>query len=123
MFRFHSARRRPRQASQRRHLFAARPNLEQLESRDLLSAYPLTPLEVRTAYGFTQLSASLNGSGQTIAIVDAYDHPTIFGDLDTFDNRFSWDGGTQSLYQAFGASSQVLTKVTQTGKIRADAGW
>src|SRR5438094_10667803 len=41
------------------------------------------PAQIRHAYGFDQLS--YNGLGQTVAIVDAYDDPNIFSDLDTFD--------------------------------------
>ena len=33
-----------------------------------------TPAQIRTAYGINNLS--LDGTGQTIAIVDAYDDPT-----------------------------------------------
>ena len=35
-----------------------------------------TPAQIRTAYGINNLS--LDGTGQTIAIVDAYDNPDIF---------------------------------------------
>ena len=48
------------------------------------SAY--TPAQIRTAYGINDLS--LDGTGQTIAIVDAYDDPAIFQAVDTFDNQF-----------------------------------
>ena len=39
-----------------------------------------TPAQVRTAYGINDLS--LDGTGQTIAIVDAYDDPAIFQAVD-----------------------------------------
>ncbi len=45
-----------------------------------------TPSQIRHAYGFDQLP--YDGSGQTIAIVDAYDDPTILSDLRAFDNIF-----------------------------------
>jgi hypothetical protein len=45
---------------------------------------PYTPAQIQTAYGFNQLSQ--NGSGQTIAIVDAYDDPNIVKDLAYFDS-------------------------------------
>jgi len=45
-----------------------------------------TPAEIRDAYGINNLS--LDGAGQTIAIVDAYDNPSIFQALDTFDLQF-----------------------------------
>lgn len=52
-----------------------------------------TPAQIRKAYGFDNLtipngSAPADGSGQTIAIVDAYDDPSIKTDLATFDTQF-----------------------------------
>jgi hypothetical protein len=47
---------------------------------------PYTPAQIRHAYGFDQLS--YDGAGQTIAIVDAYDNPTIANDLKAFNARF-----------------------------------
>jgi subtilase family serine protease len=46
----------------------------------------MTPAEIRTAYGINSLAG--NGAGQTIAIVDAYDDPTIASDLQAFDAAF-----------------------------------
>jgi hypothetical protein len=44
------------------------------------------PAQMRHAYGFDQLSA--DGTGQTIAIVDAFDDPNITSDLNTFSSQF-----------------------------------
>jgi len=100
----------------------ARLRVELLESRTLLTAYPLSPGLVRHAYGFDQLTAS--GAGQTIAIIDAYDDPNVFSDLDTFDQTYSWSaGGSSTLYQQFGASSTFLTKATPQGHPRGNSGW
>jgi hypothetical protein len=44
------------------------------------------PAQIRHAYGFDQLS--LDGTGQTIAIVDAYRAPTMAADLKVFDTQF-----------------------------------
>jgi subtilase family serine protease len=70
-----------------------RPRVEALEDRTVPAA--LTPAQVRHAYGLDQTSYSLNGrpiqgdgSGQTIAIVDAYHDPNVFRDLQTFDRQF-----------------------------------
>src|SRR6185295_4664940 len=44
----------------------------------------LTPTQIRKAYGFDQISFGAiqgDGRGQTIAIIDAYDAPTIANDL------------------------------------------
>lgn len=46
-----------------------------------------TPSQIRAAYGFDKLTSS-NGSGQIIAIVDAYDDPTAASDLQTFISQY-----------------------------------
>jgi hypothetical protein len=76
-----------------------------------------TPAQIRHAYGFDQISlpngAAADGSGQTIAIVDAYDDPNIANDLHQFDVRF-------------GLPDPTFTKVNQnggTGMPAADSGW
>jgi len=72
--------------------FQARLRVEELESRTLLSvAY--TPAQILTAYGINQIAFSNgaikgDGSGQTIAIVDAYYDPTIQSDLATFSSKY-----------------------------------
>ena len=43
------------------------------------------PADLQTAY---KLPSSTHGSGQTIAIVDAYDHPTIADDVNKFSTTF-----------------------------------
>jgi hypothetical protein len=90
-----------------------RPTLEHLEERTLLSGVqptyqllrnasgvaPLaspsptgyTPAQVRHGYGFDQIqfgSIAGDGTGQTVAIVDAFDDPNIQSDLDAFSNQF-----------------------------------
>src|SRR6266851_8083767 len=104
--------------------------IEELESRALLSASapagwvaepnlflqpaatggkaPYSPYQIRHAYGLDKLS--LDGSGQTIAIVDAYDHPNILSDLQQFD-------------RAFGLPDPVFTKATPQGQPAVDNGW
>src|ERR1700693_1141808 len=63
----------------------AQPNLTFLAgSGSSFNVY--SPAQIRAAYGFNQLS--LNGAGQTIAIVDAYNDPTIKADLAKFDSQF-----------------------------------
>jgi subtilase family serine protease len=42
-----------------------------------------SPTQIRTAYGFNRVN--LNGAGQTIAIVDAFDAPNMRSDLAAFD--------------------------------------
>src|SRR5205823_6189688 len=76
-----------------------------------------TPAQIRHAYGFDQITFSNgvkgDGTGQTIAIVDAYDDPNIFKDLDVFDSTFGLPG----------PASSVLTKATPQGKPRTNSSW
>lgn len=88
----------------------AAANIERLEQRALLSVGTIlshvhanttfqvvhhaahmtsvsyTPTQMQAAYGFNNVSN--NGSGQTIAIVDAYNDPTIQADLQQFDTTY-----------------------------------
>ncbi len=50
----------------------------------------LSPAQIITAYNFptTNSTGGLPGTGKTIAIVDAYDDPSIASDLATFDTQF-----------------------------------
>ena len=64
-----------------------------------------SPSAIRTAYGLDQVAfgnVTGDGSGQTIAIIDAYNDPTIKSDLVAFD-------------AAFGLRNSTLTVVSQTG--------
>ena len=77
-----------------------------------------SPAQIRQAYGFDKIAfnngtVAGDGSGTTIAIVDAYDDPNIANDLHQFDLQF-------------GLPDPVLTKVNQTRRRRlpaANAGW
>jgi hypothetical protein len=120
---------------------APKPALESLESRDLLSgfAYPnyillngdrgaqplgspgptgISPSRVRHAYGFDQIffnngTVPGDGTGTTIAIVDAFDDPSAAGDLHQFD-------------VTFGLPDPVFTKLNQNGGTTppaANSGW
>ena len=50
-----------------------------------------TPSFLKTAYNFP---SGLDGTGQTIVIVDAFGSPTIQSDLNTFDSAFSIPAAT-----------------------------
>jgi Domain of unknown function (DUF4214) len=79
------------------------PRFEELETRNLLTAVlpftlaqqlrrgfsGYTPAQIGAAYGISQLSVSKPGSGETIAIVDAFQSPDIQADLSTFDAKFN----------------------------------
>jgi hypothetical protein len=67
-----------------------RPRLEELECRTLPSTYG--PGQISHAYGFDQVTlpdgSAGDGTGQTIAIVDAYDAPNVAQDLQAFDQAW-----------------------------------
>jgi hypothetical protein len=72
------------------------------------------PSQLATAYGFAGLACYGSGScgaGQTIAIVDAYDNPTIASDLAAFDAQFGLP------------CNNCLKKLTPQGPPKTDAGW
>jgi subtilase family serine protease len=118
----------------RRKRLARKPALEGLEPRSLLAGFqPLsivfgpraglalpsgyTPAQIRKAYGFNQVqfnrdgqSIAGDGTGQTIAIVAAFDHPNIAQDLQTFDRQF-------------GLPDPVFIKATPQGTPPPDSRW
>jgi len=64
----------------------------------------LTPSDLTTAYAF---SSTATGTGQTVAIIDAYNDPNINSDLQTFDSKY----GLATCSEANGC----LKVVNQTG--------
>ena len=64
----------------------------------------LTPSDLTTAYAF---SSTATGTGQTVAIIDAYNDPNINADLQTFDTKY----GLATCSEANGC----LKVVNQTG--------
>lgn len=72
----------------------------------------VTPAVMRHAYGVdATLFGSVvgDGTGQTIAIIDAYDAPTIVNDLAAFDRQFGLPGTTAAAVNGF------LTRINQNG--------
>ena len=64
-----------------------------------------TPAQMQAVYGFSKISFGTvkgDGTGQTIAIVDAYDDPSLAADLTTFDTQF-------------GLPAANFTRVSQSG--------
>ncbi|MER6381744.1 S53 family peptidase [Streptomyces sp. NPDC001250] len=76
------------------------------------------PSDLRSAYGLTS-AASSKGSGETIAIVDAYDDPNAAADLAKYRSYYGLPACT--------TSSGCFKKVSQTGSTTslptADSGW
>ncbi len=66
----------------RRRGLRLRPQIDLLDDRCLLSG--LTPAQVTAADGVKG-----DGTGETIALIEAYNDPTISSDLQTFDNAFN----------------------------------
>jgi len=127
---------------------AFRPHVEYLEARTLPSAAAamvvpflqltadgrgggppnsaLTPAQFRNAYDLgairfsTGSSTSVigDGSGQTVAIVDAYDDPTIASDLAAFDARFGL-----SAPASFVKIDQRGNQITGSSSVNPDQAW
>lgn len=70
----------------------------------------MVPQLMQKAYGVDKLHANgLNGNGQTIAIVDAYDDATIENDLNVFSSRYNLPACT--------SASGCFTKLNQYGQL------
>lgn len=77
----------------------------------------MTPSQLQTAYGFNKLSFQngANGTGQTIAIVDAYHDPTIQSDLQAFDRAFGLADPPSLTVMSQTGSTTILPPVDPTG--------
>ena len=126
---------RARRASKLR---KASPLIERLEAREVLSTmgasqvfHPmyslsphagngpnggLSPSQVKAAYGFNNISFNGvvgDGTGQTIAIVDAYDDPNIAADLAAFSAQFNLPAANLTVVNQNGGTN--LPPVDPTG--------
>ena len=76
------------------------------------------PSDIQSAYGLADAAAA-NGSGETVAIVDAYDDPNAEADLATYRSYYGLSDCT--------TDNGCFTKVSQTGSTTslpsADSGW
>src|SRR3954447_906989 len=81
------------------------------------SQQALTPADLRSAYGLTDLSTT-NGGGKTIAIVDAYHYPTAEQDLNLYRAKY----GIPACTSATGCFRQV-DQNGGTSYPAGDAGW
>ena len=95
----------------RRRGLRLRAQIDLLEERCLLSG--LTPAQVTAAYGLNALNG--NGSGETIALIEAYNDPTIASDLHTFDVAYKLPDPTLKV------ESQSGTAVSATAP--TNSGW
>ena len=74
-----------------------------------------TPAQLQTAYGFSNIAfngTAGTGSGETIAIVDAYDDPNIQSDLNAFDSYFGLPATTVSRVNETGGTSYPASDPT-----------
>jgi hypothetical protein len=79
-----------------------------------------TVSQIRAAYGIGSIpnfgTATADGTGQTIAIVDNYNDPSIITDLDGFDQMMNLTtNSSPTLYQQYAPASTVLTVFDETG--------
>ncbi len=147
-------RRRPVPVKGRRSFFSRRRafHAEALESRTLLSAcslvdslaaHPLvaplaltnpsptgfTPAQIRAAYGFNQITFNGgtiqgDGSGQTIAIVDAYNNPNIASDLHVFSQTFGLpDPPSFTILNQAGGANLPAANAAWAQEIALDVEW
>src|SRR5207302_708967 len=98
-----------------------------LALEDRLTPAPFTPDQVRHAYGIDAIplfggTTKADGTGITIAIVDAFDDPNIAADLASFDSTY----GTAANWLNARPVASFFTKVNQTGGSAlpaANTGW
>ncbi len=83
-----------------------------------------TVAQIRNAYGINSINSipdfgtsPADGSGQTIALIDAANEPTILTDLDNFDKDMSTTTtSTETLFQQYGAANSFVTVYNQEGQ-------
>lgn len=84
-----------------------------------------SPNEIQTAFGLkAAYKKGLDGSGQTIVIVDAYGSPTIQNDLATFSKIYGLPAPTASNFQIYYPSGQPATEnAGWAGETTLDVEW
>jgi len=84
--------------------------------------YGLSPDQIKTAYSFpTSLSA---GAGTTIAIVDAYNDPTVQSDLQVFSSQYGIPcNGCLTVVNQNGGTSLPRTNANWAVEISLDVQW
>jgi hypothetical protein len=86
------------------------------------------PEDIRRAYGFDRLrfaggKVRGDGSGQTIAIVDAFDDPNIEADLATFDRTFGLPEAHFTKVDQYGGNAFPVADKNWAGEIALDVEW
>ena len=81
-----------------------------------------TPAQISQAYNFNK--TSLNGAGQTIALVDAYNDPNVAADLKVFDTQFDLSAPPSlKVVNQSGGSTLPTTDAGWAGEIALDVEW
>jgi hypothetical protein len=107
----------------------ARPFVEPLESRTLFAVVDgFSPAQIRKAYGFDQITLGdgtvpADGQGQTIAIVDAFNHPRIASDLNVFNAQFGLPPADLTVVNQRGGRNLPETDGGWAGEIALDVEW
>lgn len=87
-------------------------------------AYSPQNMQQTPAYAFGNVYAQTTGTGQVIAIIDAYDDPTIANDLKMFNNTFGLPPMTYSgCTVGKGSNPPCFQKVFAQNKPRTNGGW
>jgi len=85
------------------------------------------PDEMQAAYGYNYLiNNGMNGAGQTIVIVDAFQNPTMTSDLKKFDNAFGLPAPAFKVFAPDGITPFDPTNFNQVGwagEIALDVEW
>jgi subtilase family serine protease len=84
----------------------------------------MSPQQVRVAYALNQLTVL--GKGQTIALIDAYDHPAIESDLGVFSAAFNLPACTTAngcFKKKYAGGSQPVTDPGWATEIALDVEW
>ncbi len=101
------------------------PNIEMAPQASISGFQGYSPQQIKSAYGFSNISfgnITGDGSGQTIAIVDAYNDPNILADLHVFDQKFSISDppSFKQVSQTGGSTSSITTDAGWAGEISLD---
>src|SRR4051794_2318410 len=92
-------------------MLTVKPLAADVQPNATMATAPYTPQQIRLAYGFDALQAGGgqasvvgDGTGQTIAIVDAYNDPHALSDLQAFDSAFGLPDPSFTQVDATGAA-------------------
>ena len=107
----------------------ATPSIDLLPTVTNAAPSGYTPSQIAQAYGFSGITFNSgavkgNGSGQTIAIVDAYNDPNIVSDLQLFDQTFGLANPPKfNVVNQNGSGSLPTTNAGWSEEIALDVEW